>query len=77
MVKHTDTIHRLPTNYFSVFDHFVRLALKGLIINFSSLKRMTVKKYLEKADPLMASQVYMFPSRNYTHDIDEKISTCY
>ena len=74
MVKHTHTIHWLPTNYFSVFYHFV---LKGLIINFSSLKRMTVKKYLEEADPLIVSRVYMFPSRNYSYDIDKKISTCY
>ena len=29
MVKHTQTIRRLlPTNCFSVFDHFVGLALK-------------------------------------------------
>ena len=32
MVKHTQTIRRLlPTNCLSVFDHFVGLALKGLI----------------------------------------------
>ena len=31
MVKHTQTIRRQkPTNCFSVFDHFVVLALKGL-----------------------------------------------
>ena len=31
MVKHTQTIRRLlPTNYLSVFDHFVGLSLKGL-----------------------------------------------
>ena len=31
MVKHTQTIRRLlPTNCLSVFDHFVRLVLKGL-----------------------------------------------
>ena len=31
MVKHTQTIRRLvPTNILSVFDHFVRLAFKGL-----------------------------------------------
>ena len=33
MVKHTQTIHQL----FRVFDHFVRLALKGLMKNFSFL----------------------------------------
>ena len=33
IVKHTQTIHRLsPTNCLSVFDHFVGLALKGLIM---------------------------------------------
>ena len=31
MIKHTQTIRRLlPTNSFSVFDHFVGLMLKGL-----------------------------------------------
>ena len=31
MVKHNETIRRQqPTNYLSVFDHFVGLALKGL-----------------------------------------------
>ena len=31
MIKHTKTIRRQqPTNYLSVFDHFVGLALKGL-----------------------------------------------
>ena len=79
MVKHTQTIRRLPTNYFSVFDHFVGLALKGLIINFSSLQRVTVKKYFEETDPPMVSQVYMFYVfyvHDYTHDIDKKVSTC-
>ena len=32
LVKHTQTIRRLlPKNFLSVFDHFVELALKGLI----------------------------------------------
>ena len=31
MVKHTQTIRRLlPTNCLGVFDHIVKLALKGL-----------------------------------------------
>ena len=31
MIKHTQTIRRLlPTNWLSVFDHFVGLALNGL-----------------------------------------------
>ena len=29
MVKHTQTIRRLPTDCLSVFDHFVGLALEG------------------------------------------------
>ena len=33
MVKHTETIRRQkPTSCLSVFDHFVELALKGLIV---------------------------------------------
>ena len=32
MVKHTQTIRRLPKNCLSVFDYFVRLAPKGLNI---------------------------------------------
>ena len=31
MTKHSQTIRRQPTNCLSVFDHFVGLALKGLI----------------------------------------------
>ena len=31
MVKHTQTIRVLPTNCLSVFDHFVGMAVKGLI----------------------------------------------
>ena len=30
MLKHIQTIRRYPTNCLSVFDHFVKLALKGL-----------------------------------------------
>ena len=37
MVKHTQTIRRqLPTNCLTVFDHFMNLALKGLIISYPS-----------------------------------------
>ena len=36
MVKHTQTIRLLlPTNLVSVFDHFVELALKGLIASLN------------------------------------------
>ena len=33
MVKHTQTIRRLlPTNFLSMFDHFVGLTHKGLVL---------------------------------------------
>ena len=36
MVKQTQTIRRLlSTNWLSLFDHFVRLALKGLITSYT------------------------------------------
>ena len=42
MVKHTQTIQRQqPTNCLSVFDHFVWLALKGLIEDFNNCKPVT------------------------------------
>ena len=38
MVKHTQTIRRQkPANCLSVFDHFMKLALKGLAIRVFSL----------------------------------------
>ena len=41
MVKHPQTIRRLlPTNCLSVFDHFVRLALKGL------RRRKSIKSFI-------------------------------
>ena len=55
MVKHIQTIRRQqPTNCLSVFDHFVKLALKGLIIYlFISLRitttLKTVKGWIVKA----------------------------
>ena len=43
MVKHTRTIRRpLLTNYLSVFDHFVRMALKGFKSPISHDKNMTL-----------------------------------
>ena len=39
MVKHTQTIRWLsPTNYLTVFDHFVGLAFKGLILHFANIE---------------------------------------
>ena len=35
MIKHTQTVRQLlPPNCLCVFDHFVNLALKGLIKNY-------------------------------------------
>ena len=46
MVKHTQTIRRLlPTNCLSVFDHFVGLALKGLI-------QQTITQYNDTLDEI-------------------------
>ena len=45
MIKHTQTICRLLlTNCLSVFDHFVGLALKGLMVNYSQDSRYCVGK---------------------------------
>ena len=45
MVKHTQTIRRLlPTTCLSMFDHFVGLALKGLILLTLILRRRPKKK---------------------------------
>ena len=45
MVRHTETIRRLlPTNRMSVFDHFLGLALNGLI-----LKGKHGKEWVNKA----------------------------
>ena len=48
MVKHTQTIHRQkPTNCLSVFEHFVTLALKGLISRMKLTNRTLMKNYYE------------------------------
>ena len=49
MVKHTQTVRRcLPTNCFTVFDHFAGLALKGLLheINKNMPKQPRVKFFV-------------------------------
>ena len=47
MVNHTQTIRRLLlTNFFSVFDHFVGLALKGLrVLNDKQLNTTKRKQF--------------------------------
>ena len=48
MVKHTQTIRRLlPTNCLSVFDYFMGLALKGLMI-WRADKDPVVNGWLDK-----------------------------
>ena len=47
MVKHTQTIRRLlPTNCLSVFDNFVRLALKGLILRTAVKLQRSVSSFI-------------------------------
>ena len=46
MVKHTQAIHRLlPKNCLSVFNHFEKLALKGLkkCIDITRVRKITQK----------------------------------
>ena len=62
MVKHTQTIRRQKsTNCFSMFDHFVGLALKGLnhgIILFGENNNKLNQKYFwEKWDLLNVDQI--------------------
>ena len=43
MAKYTQTIHRQePTNCFSVFDHFVELGLKVLIISVALVSNLGI-----------------------------------
>ena len=46
MVKHTQIIRRQkPTNYLGVFDHFVGLALKGLIKKVAHIVGKKIAKF--------------------------------
>ena len=48
MVKHLKQfVGKLPTNCLSVFEHFVELALKGLIIMVRQRKNIYEKMHLE------------------------------
>ena len=48
MVKDTQTIRgQQPTNYLSVFDHFVGLALKGLT-KYNAMKRLILNEPRQK-----------------------------
>ena len=47
MVKHTQTTRRLfPTNCLSVFEHFVEVALEGLILEFNGRISNIFKPFL-------------------------------
>ena len=52
MVNHTQTIRRLLlTNFFSVFDHFVGLALKGLrVLNDKQLNKTKENNFHQSLD---------------------------
>ena len=59
MVKHTQTIRRLlPTNSVSVFDHFVRLALKGLSNTFVTFEAQCKKNLSNTEVALKKSVAY-------------------
>ena len=66
MVKHTQTIcQQNPATCLSVFDHFVRLALKGLIL--SSVKYFTNTSHQErKKEDLrsIVSKIYLTDNLN-------------
>ena len=50
----------LPTNCLSVFDHFVRLALKGLTIKyFTVFVKISVEEQFFFSSVLIASKVYL------------------
>ena len=58
MVKHTQTICRLlPTNCLSVFDYFVRLALKGLIGVINIFGKLSDELVITNVLVLLESQV--------------------
>ena len=50
MVKHTQTIRRQkPTNGLSVFDHFVRLTLKGPSVTLRLLLKPSKPAFLDQS----------------------------
>ena len=49
MVKHTQTILcLLPTNFLSVFDHFVGLGFKKLVLDLKKLKTYSINQNLTR-----------------------------
>ena len=79
MVKHIQTIRRLkPTNCLSEFDHFVGLALNGLMkFNYHiKLKIYSVTFKNDCQDSFMSYLVWLWrkfiSKQNYTQSINKK-----
>ena len=61
MVKQTQTISRQqPTNCFSVFDHFVGLAFKGLISVLYGITPFSDEAPLQKYQNCLTSNSFKF-----------------
>ena len=75
MVKHIQTIRRLlPTNCLSVFDHFVGLALKGLI-SFKTSSRLFLVEAKDHLETVYGLSIYIrFQLHTYYHSIHCKKS---
>ena len=63
MVKHTQTIRwLLPTNFLSLFDHFVGLALKGLIYRVHVLCHRYISDYIPDSEGLLLAKANQLAS---------------
>ena len=68
MLKHTQTIvGKLPTNCLSVFDHFVSLALRGLISKNNTTK-------LKKKNYFRFSDVFKGIERDQWHEMGNMVT---
>ena len=68
MLKHTQTIvGKLPTNCLSVFDHFVGLALRGLISKNNTTK-------LKKKNYFRFSDVFKGIERDQWHETGNMVT---
>ena len=71
MAKHTLTIRwLLPTNCWSVFDHFVGLALEGLIREWTHLRIYLLFLHLSIMSDVTFKRIYL------TTDINEHFNDC-
>ena len=65
MAKHTQIMCRQqPKNNFSVFDHFVGLAFRGLRVNFPRVLPQVIRvcKNLDKLEELESNKLGIFQS---------------